>query len=598
MALSTGTTFNDLLIQAGDDFVKCANAFLVKVRFPRSVKLPRTKGVGGKPHVGGYFLLSPLTMKIARDQHGNVLKYKQQSPTMISQEKEFNPEDVIHLAYKRDRGMAFGVPFLWPVLEDVKLLRQLEGHSAKMIWKYIFPLIHAQVGLPQPGLEATEEEIEEAIRKFQEMPEDGIWVTPERHKLSVVGIKGAALDIEKYLRYFEQRVFTGMGVSEVTMGRGSTANRGTADNLDQSLKDHVKAMQRSFAEYIDNNIILELLLEGGFDPINNPDDDIDFVFREIDLDMLAKKENSAIFKFQNNAITWDEMRLEMGMEPTADESRLYFNMITIPTAQIGRTDAGESRDASNRQQPENQYGKKPNKGKPVNQSLSLEESRKDAEEVSQYLLHLRRLYHIARDDIIEATNKFLVNKERGFDDEPLERIESTLHLTQDAMRQASREFLDLSFNSGMAAAMQDLEQVKPPSIDQVHARFQLQEKTRSDFERLSDDLYSAIKAILDGAEGPSRLIPLIHGAFGSLEYRTAFIAKTQCTRAFNYGYALTGRALGRQEVYLVKSPHEANSICLDKPSAFSLSDPHLLDHLPPFHPNCDCRLTFANEGGE
>ncbi|MBN3585794.1 hypothetical protein JYB64_25730, partial [Algoriphagus aestuarii] len=92
---------------------------------------------------------------------------------------------------------------------------------------------------------------------------------------------------------------------------------------------------------IDNFIIHELLLEGGFDPITNPRDDVDFVFNEIDLDAKIKSENQAVFLYQHNAITEDEMRARIGKDPITDRSKLYLNLVTIPRALATRGQAPE-----------------------------------------------------------------------------------------------------------------------------------------------------------------------------------------------------------------------------------------------------------------
>ena len=76
----------------------------------------------------------------------------------------------------------------------------------------------------------------------------------------------------RFFKYFEERVFAGMGVSATMYGRGDTANKSTSDNQSSEFVDRVKAFQKVVASDVDQHMIMELLYEGGFDPIINPDD--------------------------------------------------------------------------------------------------------------------------------------------------------------------------------------------------------------------------------------------------------------------------------------------------------------------------------------
>lgn len=351
-----------LFVEIAENVVKYANAFVLKVRGD-SRYLLGVKAVSldkGRKPVVGYVCVSPLTMEIARDKSGAVKAYRQVIQG-INQSVEFKPEDVIHIYYKRESNMAFGVPFVWPVLEDVKLLRQLEENVAKLVYKELFPFVHWTVGKDKEGYEGTDDEVKAVRSEIAQMAEDGIIVTTERHSLKVLGAEGEALDAERYLRYFEQRVFTGLGVSEAQMGRGATASRSAADVMIDEMHDRIKAFQSVLEIFINFYMINELLLEGGFNPILDEKDQVRFKFKEIDLASLMKRENSAIYKFEHNAVTFEEMREELGMETKVDESRLYKNMFPSAFAMSGST-----RDTDNRQQPENQYGKKDAATRPQN----------------------------------------------------------------------------------------------------------------------------------------------------------------------------------------------------------------------------------------
>ena len=110
--------------------------------------------------------------------------------------------------------------------------------------------ISSLLGFQESGKESTPEEIEYVKQMIEEMPMDGTLVLPERYDVEVVGAQGEAIDASRILRYFEQRVFTGLGVPETVFGRASTSNKATADNLTIEMHDRVKAFQRSIATQI------------------------------------------------------------------------------------------------------------------------------------------------------------------------------------------------------------------------------------------------------------------------------------------------------------------------------------------------------------
>jgi hypothetical protein len=113
-----------------------------------------------------------------------------------------------------------------------------------------------------------------------------------------------------------------MGVPAIMFGRGDTANRSTGDNMTSEMSDRIKAIQCTIECNINDFMIKELLMEGGFDPILNPDDAVMFKFKENDIDTMIKLENQAVFLFTSNAITEDEMRMKLNMEPITDRSGL------------------------------------------------------------------------------------------------------------------------------------------------------------------------------------------------------------------------------------------------------------------------------------
>lgn len=333
IAEASQTPTNQLLMDIAEDIVKYGNCMVVKARsndpnaFPQGETL---QGLYGKDPIAGYFCANPVTMKCKRDEHGTVTSWQQKTD---SGEQEFGPEDVVHFFYKREKGKAYGTSFLIPVLDDVRALRQAEENVLKMMYRNIYPFFHIAVGTDEnTGTSAEVDALKEAL---DGMDVEGGLVTTERVKITPVAAD-KVIEAEPYLKYMESRVFSGMGIPEIMFGRGNTANRSTGDNMTSEMADRIRAISRIIEMFFNSFIIKELLMEGGYDPVLNPDQNVEFRFNDNDVDIMIKKEVHAIYKYEHNAITEDEMRDALGMDPIPDGERekMFVELITRETLRV------------------------------------------------------------------------------------------------------------------------------------------------------------------------------------------------------------------------------------------------------------------------
>lgn len=351
---ATGLSFDELITELCDNYVLYSNAPVVKVRNKEdSAGLNLTGYYGGDP-IAGYFPINPQFFQVKRDDFGEIEAYKATSDG--SEEIELAIEDVMHLSYRKPTGSSYGIPYFQNVLDDILILRNIEENVSQLIYRNLFPLTVYTVGNIKDGFQATDEEIDDVINRLGEMRLDEIHVLPERHKIETINNGNAVMDVSSYLAYFRQRVFTGLGMSETVMGVSGTANKSTSDNQNSDLNDLVKDFQRRFQAQIQRGIIDELLFEGGYDPVLNLEDSVSFVFTEIEQSAKIARENHAINKFNNNAISIDELREDLGLEPTEDFSRFHF----ILHDKTGVSLDSAKNTVDNLNQPENQHGKQDN----------------------------------------------------------------------------------------------------------------------------------------------------------------------------------------------------------------------------------------------
>lgn len=593
ISIAIGVPIEQFFTEIAEDLVKYHNVFIVKARAKKTEDRPRVPsgrvvGLDGQEPISGYFLLNPTTVEISRDFNGNVLGYQQDIPTNPAPPVEFKPEDVVHIAYKRERGFAFGMPFLIPVIDDVKALREAEENVLRLIYKHIFPFHIYQVGLPEPGFEATDEEILEMEQKLSQMSLDAGLVLPERHNVKVVGLEGEALKAENYLKYFEQRVFTGLGVSEVQMGRGANASRATADAMTMEMHDRVKAFQRCMALHVDLRMIDELLMEGGYDPIARPDDDVDFMFKEIELESMIKAENHAVFLYEHNAITEDEMREMMGREPITDRGNMYATLIDLPKidAKLGDQTPG-TKETDNKQKPTNQHG---TRSGPKKRSESLQEAHIPSNvQIAPYRDMLDYHWELTKDDIIDMIRHYYVSGQRELTDFNYKELHAILYLTVESMLKVADKFNRASFMAGVTAAMQQTAWTTMPEFSFMRYIYRLNDDSKQQVSTLlMDDLSSLIVKTVRSSTATNAIARVV-GAFTALSYRLNFIATTSQMKAYNYGFAVSGQVLDRQEATVV-NPNEQCPQCTTKMQQPILLGGDFYNTIPPFHPNCTCQL--------
>lgn len=359
MEIATGTTLHRLIESIASDLVKFGNAFMVKGRAKGGVGLPPGLSVVAMPPskdpVAGYFMIPADSVTIARDKNGEILLYQQE---IQGQDKplKFKPEDIVHMAWNRESGKAFGTSFFGPVIEDVLILRTIEQNVNLLTRRFTFPLVKYRVGVGTTQ-EASDEEVDFVTQQVDNAEIDSIYVMPARHDMEGVNIP--TIDMHPYLKYFEERVFSDLGLSAVDFGRGDTANRNTADAMGGNKTDRVKSFARLIGEDFTRQVIEELLVEGGFDPFVNPDYAVELVFNEIEMEALIKRETHEIYKFEHNTQTFEELRLAIGKDPVVDESRLNRNIAATLASQQAAEQAslsGGSSETDNKQKPTNQSG--------------------------------------------------------------------------------------------------------------------------------------------------------------------------------------------------------------------------------------------------
>lgn len=584
MSFMTGTPMDVLLQQVADDLVMYSNAFLVKSRTDMTnIGGLQAKGLYDPKPVGGYFRADPATMQIKVDKYGTVKQYQQEVGQNTA---KFKPTDVVHIFVDKQGGELFGTPRVVAALEDVKLLRKIEGETLTLIYRYAIPLYQMKIGLPEQGFMATDREIDEAKQEVQKLANDGLLVTNERTEFISIGAQGAALDTSKYLEYWRKRVLAALHLSEAQVGSGGAKQ--DADSMEEQAHDLVKWYQHALQTFIEDKILNELLIEGGYNPYMNEQDICHFTFNEINNETQVKMQTHWLNIFQGNLVTFEEARQGIGLRAdNVDESRLYQNMIQTPAqlalvgAKVGATGSGSAntgtsgpsksapsgaqKTTASKVQPSNQHG---TTTMSVKEGLNLREStEKNIANWKKSFPSIYKKYSTMRNDVVEYGSK----------------SDIALPLTRDAIVKELISKVTVEADKGVAKALRDSGK-KPDYLRDVP----MGQLTRY-IESVTNNMFKDIWKRLKHAEGPTGR----EEAFNAVEYRLRFLCEKIVPKAYWFGYAKACAYTGIKKIYVDfgKSDDAEEHERIVRTKDFTL------DEIPAFHAYCSCKLGLE-DGGE
>jgi hypothetical protein len=564
--------------------------------------------------------------------------------------------DMVHMYYDRKEGFAWGTPYIIPVLDDIRTLRRMEENVEMLTLAHLFPLFQYIVGTEDHPAEVYEDgttEVDLIKAEIENMPTEGSIVTPERHKIETLGAQGKALDAKKYLEHFEARVLAGLGISEIALGRGGTANRNTAAVIDKGLQDRCKDFQDVIEGFVTEYLFKELLLEGGFKIDETEENMVKLVFNEIDLETQIKAENHAVFKYEHDVITESETRELLGKDPITEEQRtdMYFEHVTKPKAIIMAVDEPYTAEAKQggaiakvskeekkkketveRNQPSNQHGRKMAKTTTKKDEL-LREAAEDikkvayADEYNEIIdgLHgenkleniesektynpvlimklksdIEYFWNITKEDVLDYIKETYIEENRNFRDFTPEKLKMILFLTKDSVVKKSGIYVFKALGDGVKkagrdAGREDFSLSFDPQVKYQYLEERIEHYTTSLLSDLGTHLVKNLNPDFsdekEHKEIRGRAIPMVAGVFDALKYRLNFTAHTEIMKAYNFGYALAMRDLGYSELYLKLDDNycEKCKKASEKPLSLEYFS---FEDVAPIHPMCNCTYTI------
>ena len=441
-------------------------------------------------------------------------------------------------------------------------------------------------------MQGTDPEIQRAKREVENSTLDGIVITNERTTIKAIGAEGTALNAEGYLKYFEQRVFSALGVSEAQMGRGGAKQ--DADSMEAQIHDTVKYIQRVMSIFIREFILNELLMEGSYDPIFKEEDMVTYEFEEISLETKVKKENHEMLKYQSNLTTINEARRKMGMKDNVDdESKLYKDYIEtnarlkeidrtaehqVELAKINAANKTTSSSGSNKNA-SSTANKTPRKSKSTSPNKAITNNNRPTNQHGTSSVKIKESFN-------EVTNKkqlkkiFKICKEARNDIDSGESIDLILPLLADTLKTSINRIIDINSNDAIVDAVEEISKVKS-----INAKFPQEKIVLSQlYDEVEDNINSILKDIKNDIKDESE----IEKAFNKHEYRIKFLEDYFARKAYWYSYIKTGAFIGIKEAYIkFNSDEDAKDKNIKiNTEAFSIDD------IPAFHSFCNCEVTY------
>ena len=242
------------------------------------------------------------TGEIDFDESGNIKGYIQ---TVNAKKIELNPDQIIHFRINTIADSLTGTGIIEPLVKIIEAKRNIETGLAEAVYRHGFPQFHVKLG--DTDHQPTAEQVTEESEKYKRINSKSEFVTPYYYDIKVLespALKGG----ESYLKYFIDQIVAGTGVPKtILLGSGENSNRATSFTQQQNFFLYISGVQMLIGETI-QKILFTKLLQVEHCPISMSFNSLQ---TKTDLELAQERE----IYIQNNVLTPDEVRQEMGLEP-------------------------------------------------------------------------------------------------------------------------------------------------------------------------------------------------------------------------------------------------------------------------------------------
>lgn len=368
IAIASNLPVDTIMRHIGNSLIRYSNAFIGLGRNAKNSGGVSWVDASGKRHepISKVELLPAPYMRPVVKNESQLIGWAYLKNGLVS--KIYSLEDIIHITYNHKVGMTVGTPVTHAAEDFITMLRYTEDNIGLLIEQYVIPFLHYIVGTPEHPATITPDgknELDEAKTQLENVAAEGGLVTTERHEIKLLYPEGTPPKIEAFLEHFKRRILAALGISGIDVGETETSNRSTSETLSRALIDGVKDLQATMVNAINFKLIVPLIREMPKDyqkqvisksatkKLFSRENFVSLSFNEIDLTSKTAKESHIINLWNNNMLSYNEVRAELGRRPidipaTPEEAlnieqypdwhSIFFKLVKEPETLIARLD--------------------------------------------------------------------------------------------------------------------------------------------------------------------------------------------------------------------------------------------------------------------
>lgn len=227
------------------------------------LEIVRTKSGNIKAPVYKAVNIPPGKMRVLRDEHMNVLSYKQEVGG--TDEPEFKPENIVHYKFHEVTGKGYGCATARRVIEASNILRNIGLDLAEFVGTKAFPPLLWILGSPEKPWDADDVAAFMAERTSVN-PGDQIGVAGDIDA-KPVGVADAALDVSKPMNFFASEIINGMQLPSALSTVIEVSNQFVAETQMAAFDIFINSVRNDLKELLEVELFDEMLTSHGYDDL-------------------------------------------------------------------------------------------------------------------------------------------------------------------------------------------------------------------------------------------------------------------------------------------------------------------------------------------
>ena len=351
MSLASGEPWKIVLHRAFDEVWRLGNAVIA---FKRGGDLPtvRTLYADRPLPIVGLELVSPLSLDVVkvngyigfkrRDGKTTNLETNPRQPANSYKIEKLDAKfdsttyvnglDCCHLYFKKLAGATWGWGLTFSALEAMNVHRGLETTVAMAHQRFQAPIIHLQVTRPSAPRMNFEMEIAKSANTINSADPNSIYISGPNQEFKVHGSESQLLRSEGVLNQTSRRMFSGLATTPFEQGfeGGTLGSAQSAVSLTASKKLRVN---KELSMLIEHHLINQLLFEGGFNPIDNPQDRVAVILTDAYEGDIIKRRAAAADLYVKGYCDLLEARELGSIKGVPDPALMYVSLVDIKKIQ-------------------------------------------------------------------------------------------------------------------------------------------------------------------------------------------------------------------------------------------------------------------------